>query len=59
MSTFFKDLDKTSRLKMAWDMNVNKEHEKITNRWKKPYEKKQLKKVIRAQREAEREPVAA
>ena len=33
---------------MAWDMNINKEYEMITNKWKKPFERKKLKKVERA-----------
>ena len=40
MSTFFKDLDKKSRFEMGWSLQVNKEYKKITDKWKKPYEKK-------------------
>ena len=40
LSTFFKDMDQASRVKMLRDRNNNKEYEKITNKWKVPYEKK-------------------
>lgn len=42
---------------MARAMNVNKEYEKIVNKWKKPFERKQLKKAAKAIRDAAREPV--
>mmetsp|Transcript_40719 Transcript_40719/g.53416 ORF Transcript_40719/g.53416 Transcript_40719/m.53416 type:complete len:82 (-) Transcript_40719:586-831(-) len=45
MSTFFKDMDKQSRFEMGWERQVNKEYKQITDRWKKPFEKKQLKKM--------------
>jgi len=57
MSTFFKDLDEKSRHEMARAMNTNKEYERIMNDWRKPYERRQLKKAARALREASREPV--
>jgi len=40
LSTFFKDMDQASRVKMLRDRNNNKEYEKITNKWKVPYDKK-------------------
>lgn len=44
---------------MAWDMNVNKEYEKLTDRWQKPFEKKKLKRAEKELREAEQEPIVA
>ena len=59
MSTFFKDLDEKSRNKIAWSFSTNKEYEKITKKWREPFEKKKLLKERRALREAEQEPVTA
>ena len=58
MSTFFKDLDEKSRAQMLWDMNTNPLYEKKQAMWKKPLEKKKLRRARRELREAEKEPIA-
>lgn len=59
MSSFFRDMDEQSRKKMAWKMHTSKEYEKLTHRWKAPFEKKQMKKAQKELKEAQEEPVQA
>jgi hypothetical protein len=42
-SQYFKDLDKESFFKLHNERLTNKEYQRITDQWKKPLEKKKLK----------------
>ena len=43
-SEYFKTLDKTSVHKLSHEFYVNKEYQRLTDQWKKPLQRKQIRK---------------